>query len=621
MIEGGWTLKVGAQPEYGGTRFRLWSPGSDRVEVVIDGRGDERAHALEAEGAGWFSGFVAGVGPGARYRYRLDGGACFPDPASRFQPDGVHGPSEVVDPNAFGWSDEDWQGRELADLVVYELHVGTFTPEGTFEAAIDRLDHLVSLGVTALELMPVANFAGRRNWGYDGVNLYAPATAYGGPTGLKQLVDAAHARRLAVVLDVVYNHLGPEGNYLPAITHGRYFTDRHCTPWGDAVNYDGPGSEGVRELVLSNALYWIHEYHVDGLRLDATHAIVDDSPVHVLRELAERAHDAVDRPIVVIAEDERNERRLILPAGEGGLGLDAVWADDLHHELRRLAAGDREGYYASYGGTVAEVAETLRRGWYYEGQRAPHRGEPRGTSAAGLPPERFVHCIQNHDQVGNRAFGTRVSDDVEPGVYRALSALLLLSPYLPLLWMGQEWAASTPFQFFTDFPEELGRLVTEGRRAEFGHFAQFSDPALRETIPDPQAEETFLRSRLDWGELQRPAHASMLRLYRELLRLRRDSPALREHGRASFSVSALGGNALVLRRSASGGEALLLVVCFAGSLREPLDRLDPATPPGGAWSVVLATEEERFGGSGNAPRLSPDGVLEIDGPGAVLLAG
>jgi maltooligosyltrehalose trehalohydrolase len=621
MIEGGWTLRLGAQPEYGGTRFRLWSPGSARVEVVIHGGGGEAAHALEAEEGGWFSGFVEGVGPGARYFYRLDGGDSFPDPASRHQPEGVHGPSEVVDPNAFRWSDDDWRGRELCDLVLYELHVGTFTPGGTFEAAIDRLDHLASLGVTALELMPVANFAGRRNWGYDGVNLFAPATAYGGPTGLKRLVDAAHARGLAVVLDVVYNHLGPEGNYLPAITHGRFFTHRHHTPWGDAVNYDGPGSEGVRELVLSNALYWIHEYHVDGLRLDATHAIVDDSPVHVLRELAERAHDAVDRPIVVIAEDERNERRLILPADEGGLGLDAVWADDLHHELRRLTAGDREGYYASYGGTVGEVVATLRRGWYYEGQHAPHREQPRGTSAAGLPPERFVHCIQNHDQVGNRAFGTRLSEDVDPAVYRALSALLLLSPYLPLLWMGQEWAASSPFQFFTDFPEDLGRLVTEGRRGEFGRFSQFSDPALRETIPDPQAEETFLRSRLDWSEMERPAHAGVLRLYRELLRLRRDSPALRARSRASFSVSALGENGLCLRRSAPGGEALLLVVCFSGPLREPLGRRERTAPPDGAWSILLATEEERFGGSGNPARLSPDGVLEMDGPGAVVLVG
>jgi maltooligosyltrehalose trehalohydrolase len=360
---------------------------------------------------------------------------------------------------------------------------------------------------------------------------------------------------------------------------------------------------------------------VDGLRLDATHAIVDDSPVHLLRELAERVHGAAARPITVIAEDERNERLVVTPAAERGYSLDAVWADDLHHQLRRLAAGDREGYFASYTGTVKDVVATLRKGWFYEGEVPQHRGNPRGTPAEGIPPRRFVHCIQNHDQVGNRAFGDRLTDAVELPVYRALSALLLCSPYTPMLWMGQEWAASSPFLYFTDHPDALGRRVTEGRREEFRAFSAFADPAAREQIPDPQARETFVRSKLRWDEAEAMPRAGVLRLYRELLALRRGEPALREQDRDMFRVAALGEHALVLRRDAPAGEAFLLVVCFAAALRCEFAAVPAAhLPDGRAWCLYLATEETRFGGAGRWGELR-DGALYLDAPGAVLLRG
>jgi maltooligosyltrehalose trehalohydrolase len=624
MSHHGWRLPFGANARGGAVEFRVWAPGHDRVDVVLYGPAAEEVRPLDPVGAGWFSAHAEGAGAGARYRYRLDGGDAFPDPASRSQPDGVHEPSEVVDPSAFAWSDGGWAGVPLEELVVYELHVGTFTPEGTFDAAIERLDELASLGVTAVEPMPVASFPGARNWGYDGVSLFAPQASYGGPEGLRRFVDAAHARGLAVVLDVVYNHLGPEGNYLPAFTSGRWFTDRHKTPWGDAVNFDGPDSAPVRELVIGNALHWVHEYHVDGLRLDATHAIVDDSPEHVLAEMERRVRESLPagRHFVFIAEDERNERRVVTPRAEGGLGLSAVWADDFHHQLRRRLAGDHEAYFADYGGTVEEIVATLGKGWFYEGQTSSNHGCARGTPADGLPPAAFVHCIQNHDQVGNRALGDRLHHGVDLAAYRAAAALLLLSPYTPLLWMGQEWAATAPFLYFTDHPEELGRLVTEGRRQEFGKFSVFADPAERERIPDPQAPDTFERSKLDWSERDRMPHAGVLALHRALLQLRRTHPALRRRDRASFAVDALGPDALALRPTGDDGSALLLVVSLCGALDADLTAAEATRPPdSGAWTLFLSTEEGRFGGEteGEVASLSADGRLTLPGTGAVVL--
>jgi maltooligosyltrehalose trehalohydrolase len=609
----------GAYPEDGGTWFRVWTPGHERVEVVIYGPGVEQLHELEAEGEGFFSGWVEGVGAGSRYKYRLDAGEVFPDPASRSQPDGVHEPSEVVDPT-YAWTAGGWQGLPLEELVIYELHVGTFTEKGTFESAIERLDELQGLGITAVQLMPVSDFPGDRNWGYDGVFLYAPARAYGGVEGMKRFVDAAHTRGLAVLLDVVYNHFGPEGNYLPAITSGHIFNEAHHTPWGAAVNYDGEHSGPVREFVVQNALYWLHEFRIDGLRLDATHAIIDDSEVHLLQELTTRVRASLepDRHAVLIAEDERNDRQLITPVEEGGYGLDGVWADDLHHQLRRLTAGDREGYYRNYSGTVEDVTRTLERGWFYEGQLYPSHDAPRGTPAQGVPPPRFVHTVQNHDQIGNRALGERLHHQIEMPVYRAVSALLLLSPYTPLLFMGQEWAASTPFLYFTDHPEELGRLVTKGRREEFKHFPAFSDSATRERIPDPQAAETFRRSLLRWAESAGPPHRQVLELYRELLDLRRSHPALRERSRDSFEVRAVQGTALALVRRARSGEALVLVCSFEGPLALATDDLPLGMPSDDVRRVRLWTEDERFGGAGKLPSLA-EGRLRLPGAGALVL--
>jgi maltooligosyltrehalose trehalohydrolase len=619
MNAGDRILPIGAQPVPGGVHFRVWAPGWDRVDVMVYGPSAEAAHPMEAEDDDYFSTTVAGVGAGARYRYRFDGGDAYPDPASRSQPDGVHGPSQVVDPDAHEWNDDDWRGVELDALVIYELHIGAFTSEGTFAAAAARLPYLADLGVTAIEVMPIANFPGARNWGYDGVNLYAPAANFGGPDGFKHLVDEAHRNGLGVILDVVYNHFGPEGNYLPVITNGRIFTDRHKTPWGDAVNYDGPDSGPVRDFVIQNALYWAQEYHVDGLRLDATHAIVDDSDSHGLAEIA-AGLQGLDRPRLLIAEDERNEPRVVMPRENGGFGLDAVWADDLHHQVRRMTAGDSEGYFAHYSGEMADVVATLEAGWLRSGSAAPRE----------IPPARFVHCIQNHDQVGNRALGERLNHQIDPAVYRALSALLLLSPYTPLLWMGQEWAATSPFLYFTDHPDELGRLVTQGRREEFGKFSAFADPRQREAIPDPQAAATFERSKLNWAEVDDAPHAGTLALYRELLTLRASEPALVAKGRDSFAVAALSEGALAIRRSPSADGRdltavnppgdILAVINLKGEIRVDFASADVTREPEGArWCHILATEEAKFGGSGGWGRLESEGILHLPEPGAVVL--
>jgi maltooligosyltrehalose trehalohydrolase len=608
---------VGAVVTQEGTTFRIWAPAAKEVDIVILEPGGQEIHRLAASEPGWFEAHAPGVAAGARYQIRLDGSDTYPDPFSRFQPEGVHGASEVVDAGAFRWTDDDWRGRPMEELVIYELHVGTATAAGTFDALIGRLPHLVELGVTAVELMPVGEFSGDRNWGYDGVYLFAPSRAYGGPDAMRRLIDAAHAHGLAVILDVVYNHFGPEGNYLPAMSGGRIFTERHHTPWGAAVNYDDDGSEAVRTIVLENVRQWIRDYHVDGLRLDATHAIIDTSQPHILQQIAEIAR-SVDRHVVVIAEDERNERSLLLPASEGGLSLDGVWADDAHHILRRMIAGDSDGYFSAYDGSTDELARALRQGWLYQGEVYAPSSEPRGTNSEGIAPFRFVHCIQNHDQVGNRALGERLNHQVEAGVYRAASALLLLSPCTPLLWMGQEWAATSPFQYFTDHPEELGRMVTRGRREEFAGFSEFSDAKLQQWIPDPQSPETYQRSKLKWGERGDEPHAGMLRLYRELLRLRAIHPAFREKARESYETRALSAGAVGLRRDGEQATALL-VVNLRGALELDLqDEPLAAGRPAGQWRLLLSTEDAHFGG--NPAQVQRSGShLSLASPCAVLL--
>lgn len=615
-----WQLPIGAELNETGVRFRVWAGDVEQVEVVITGQNRQElaSYPLIRDNSGYFSGQVAGLKAGATYMYRLDGDKLRPDPASRYQPEGVHSPSQVVAPG-YNWQNSSrWAGLPLNRLVLYEVHIGTATAEGSFEALIDRLPYLKELGVTAIELMPVADFPGDRNWGYDGVCLFAPARAYGGPDSLKKLVDAAHGHGLAVIQDVVYNHLGPDGNYLRDFSR-QYFTGAKMTPWGDAVNF---GCKAVREFFIANALYWTHEYQVDGLRLDATHAILDDSQPHILQELVERVRASLPptRQFAIFAEDERNESWLLMPPSEGGAGMDAVWADDFHHEVRAALAGDSEGYFADFTGNADELAETLAKGWFYTGQLSRFSGRVRGSDASNFDPPHFVYCIQNHDQIGNRAVGDRLNATIGLDAYRAASALLLLSPYTPLLFQGQEWAASTPFLFFTDHNQELGKLITQGRRQEFAHFTGFSG----DTVPDPQARATFEQSKLNWAELDQPGHQEILALYRALLVLRQSLAVLHDPHRANFKALKIDQDSVAFRYYGSEDQPDLLVVV---NLKGPLDfNLAEAVigqlPAKRQWEARLTTDDPAYGGPqplAELQKLVQTGRIRVDSPVAFAL--
>ena len=497
--------------------FRVWAPVCQRVDLVVDGQ----TIAMTSHTGGWWEA-ITDAGPGSRYGFRLDDGDVRPDPRSPSQPDGVDGLSELVDHDAFVWTDHGWRGISLPGAVLYELHVGAFTAAGTFDAVADKLDHLVELGVDAVELMPVVEFPGDRGWGYDGVDLFAPHHRYGGPDGLKRLVDACHGRGVGVVIDVVYNHLGPAGNYLAEF--GPYFSTRHQTNWGQAVNFDGPGSDEVRRFVVDNAAMWLRDYHADGLRLDAVHAIIDESARPILEELAEEVHTLaahVRRPLFVIAESDRNDPRFVRSRDAGGYGLDAAWADEWHHALHAALTGERSGYYEDFG-SLDQLAKALRQAWVYDGGWSPHRQRRHGRPPDGLGGDQFVVSTQNHDQVGNRAVGERSGALMSEGRLRVAAALLLCGAFTPLLFQGEEWAASTPFQYFTDHRDaDLARAVTDGRRHEFAHFGW--DP---DEVPDPQAASTFEASKLVWAERGRPPHAAILDWYCQLVRLRRTRPEL-----------------------------------------------------------------------------------------------
>jgi maltooligosyltrehalose trehalohydrolase len=506
-------MPFGAELRADGTAFRLWAPSQPQASVIVDGV--ERA--LEPRAGGWFEREVRGARAGTRYQFAFPGiDLRVPDPASRFQPDGVHGASEVIDPRAYAWHDSAWRGRPWHETVLYELHVGTFTPAGTYAAAAQRLDALVRLGVTAVELMPLAQPAGARNWGYDGVLPFAPQHDYGSPNELKAFVDAAHARGISVVLDVVFNHFGPEGNYLHAYAKP-VFTERHHTPWGPAINVDGEQADTVRELFVQNALYWLREYRFDGLRLDAVHEIRDESRRPFLVELAARVRAGVEpgRHVHLVLENDANDARLL---GH----YDAQWNDDAHHAFHVLLTGESDGYYRDYAQAPARLlGRALAEGFAYQGEPSPHRGgAPRGTPSASLTTTAFVDFLQNHDQIGNRAFGERITMLAPEEAARAATAVLLLAPAIPLLFMGEEWAASTPFLFFSDFGPELAQAVTEGRRREFAAWPAFADPAARERVPDPQDPRTLQTSVLRWDERTEPPHAAMLAFHRELLALR-----------------------------------------------------------------------------------------------------
>jgi maltooligosyltrehalose trehalohydrolase len=511
-------MPFGAEVTGEGVRFALWAPTAREVALVLDGT----EHPMPAEDGGWRRLTIRDARAGSRYSFRIDGDLTVPDPASRFQPDDVHGPSVVVDPSRFEWTDDAWRGRPWEETVLYEVHVGTATPEGTYAGLMAKLEELRDTGITAIELLPLADFPGRRGWGYDGVLPFAPDGAYGTPDDLKRLVDRAHALGVMVFIDVVYNHFGPSGNYLNAYAK-TFFTERHQTPWGAGLNYDGKSGGPVRDFFVHNALYWLEEYHVDGLRFDAVHAILDDSDRHILAEIAERAREALpNREVHLVLENDANEARWLTYDGQRPLRHTAQWDDDLHHCWHTLLTGESDGYYVDYADKPVErLGRCLTEGFAYQGEPSKHReGEPRGEPSAHLPPSAFVGFLQNHDQIGNRAFGERISELTSPDRLALARAGLLLSPQIPLLYMGEEWAASSPFLYFVDFAEDaaLSNAVREGRRREFAQFKAFA--GMENEIPDPTQEETFARSKLDWAERNRSPHAEVLADTRHLLELR-----------------------------------------------------------------------------------------------------
>jgi maltooligosyltrehalose trehalohydrolase len=596
-----------------GVRFRVWAPRRKTVEVVVENPDGSRRAALElgALDDGHFSGFFAGLEPGTLYRYYLDGEGPFPDPASRFQPRGPDGPCQVVDPGAFGWTDEAWRGLSPRGQVLYEIHVGTFTPEGTWAAAAERLPDLKDVGITAVELMPVADFPGRFGWGYDGVCLFAPCRLYGEPDDFRRFVDRAHALGLGVLLDVVYNHLGPEGNRLRDFA-AEYFNDRHPTEWGAAINFDGPSSGPVREFFIENARAWIHEYHLDGLRFDATQSIHDASPEPIVAEIARVARrHAGRRRLLLLAENEPQDAKLVR-----SWGLDAVWNDDFHHAARVALTGRREAYFSDYEGTPQELVSALRRGYLFQGQYFPWQKQPRGSPALDLGGPSFVHYLENHDQVAN-ALGRRLPDLGDPGVRRALTALLLLGPATPLLFQGQEWFSSTPFLYFADHPPELAQLVREGRS---GFMSQF--PSVRETLdrlPDPAKPLTFRRCVLDWAE--RGRNAAALDLHRDLLAIRREHAAFRGQRFDLLQGAILGEKAFVLRFGTATGDDRLLIVNVAAEDRaapsaEPL----LAPPAGRGWIPLWSSDDPRYGGRGALVPHQRAAAWRLPGAAAFVLA-
>jgi len=577
---------LGATPLPGqGSRFVVWAPAAEELSVHIVGDND-RVLPMQKSDSGYFETEIKKLGPDARYFYRFGDGRELPDPASRFQPEGVHGPSQVIDLKDFKWTDSSWRGLELDRSVIYELHVGTYTREGTFEAVIPHLAALRDLGITTIELMPVGQFPGSRNWGYDGVQPFAAQNSYGGPRGLQKLVDAAHAHGLAVALDVVYNHLGPEGNYCNA--YGPYFTDKYQTPWGKAINYDGPDSDPVKDFFIANALHWLEEYHVDALRLDAVHGIFDFGATHFLAEMQQAVKalgERLGRQFHLIAESDLNDSRLLKPPARGGYDLASQWSDDFHHSLHSLLTGERAGYYSDFG-DVHHLAVTMRNGWFYAGQHSNFRRRRHGNSPAGLARSNFVVCIQNHDQIGNRARGERLSELANFEGLKLAAGVTVLAPFIPLLFMGEEYGEIAPFQYFTSHGDQaLIEAVRKGRQEEFAAFA------WQGKIPDPQDETTFINSKLDHKLKSKEPHQTLRALYRELLAIRREY-SLAGSGKLEIFDN---GSAIIMVASDSASKMLAAIYEFGKSEHT----VDDLHLPAGRWSERVNSANQKWRGPGN----------------------
>ena len=612
---------IGAEVQSGDTHLRVWAPRCRRVAVVIDSSARPEV-ALSAEGNGYFSGSATGLRSGGRYRFRLDHEAkLYPDPASRFQPEGPSGPSEVIEPRAFEWTDRDWPGVSRRGQVIYELHVGTFTAEGTFAAAAERLESLSQLGVTIIELMPLADAPGRFGWGYDGVNLWAPNRLYGRPDDLRRFVSAAHALGIGVILDVVYNHIGPNENYLGCFSPD-YFTDRYQNEWGGAINFDGDNAAPSREFFIENAGYWIDEFHFDGLRLDATQQMFDASEDHVLAAIGRRVRAAgKGRGTYIVSENETQETRLVRPpegpGPEKGYGLDALWNDDFHHTALVALTGHCEAYYTDYRGSPQELLSALRWGFLYQGQHYKWQKGRRGTPALDLAAESFVLYLENHDQVANAGLGPRLCSVTAPDKLRAMTALLLLAPGTPMLFQGQEFGSTRPFVYFADHDDELARAVAKGRRKFLAQFPSLADPDVQNRIPDPAAPETFASCKLDWSERDR--HGQIWTLHRDLLRLRREDPAFAAQDVTRLLTAVLGAEAMLLRYRCASGDRLLLVNLGTDLHLEVAPEPLLAPPLGLRWRTLWSSEDPVYGGRGTAVIEADDG-FHLPGHAAVVLA-
>ena len=562
--------------------FLLWAPYSTGVSIHFSE--SDRIEPMKATGDGYHRAEIEELRAGSSYRYRLEDGRELPDPASRFQPEGVHGPSQLVDTGAFRWSDQGWKGIPLERSVIYEMHVGTYTPEGTYDALIPHLPSLANLGITTIELMPLAQFPGSRNWGYDGVYLYAPQSSYGSPESLQRFINAAHTQGLAVALDVVYNHLGPEGNYLGA--YGPYFTDRYRTPWGQAINYDGEESDAVRRFFIENALYWLEEYHFDALRLDAVHGIFDFGARHFLAELKSEVATLsakLGRELHLIAESDLNDSRLLHEPNRGGYGLDSQWSDDFHHSIHTLLTKEDRGYYSAYGG-IDPLIETLKHGWYYSGQYSPYRKRRHGNSSEGIGSAKFVVCSQNHDQVGNRAAGERLTDLVTFEALKLAAGITLMSPFVPMLFMGEEYGEPAPFQYFVSHQDpELVEAVRRGRREEFAAFG------WQVSVPDPQDPQTFRRSTLDHALKEREPYKSLHRFYRGLIRLRSE---LKLGSRSAHSVRQLGDSTLLLAYASDSPQVAMIFNFAASAVTLNVPEL------AGKWTAVMNSAATSWKGPG-----------------------